>query len=320
MKSSITWHTDGTQWTLAVGTTLTFAIILYSARRELTLEAGVSLRPSVSPTEFPCQPCGPSTRSWGQCRIRWMSQAGVTHGTSCVTSSPFQIFPSFPARQCCSKILPKKDLAWDGTGEEKGRGARASRVSHFVCEVMDLSQEDQRWRFSREHPRFSPALPQKTNHPTLAAPESSYRRLEATSLHARWGAHCFVPGAVSYSPLWSGSFMPRGFWLWIITQHWMEPKKRGKQGWNPRNVENKNDRKQQESQSPKENRPLVWAWERGLPLAPTGWQSLCSKYHPSQSQGATLGHWALGHQICFLTWDPTLINRHVYLPSALTNP
>lgn len=107
------------------------------------------------------------------------------HGTSCVTSSPFQIFPSFPARQCCSKILPKKDLAWDGTGEEKGRGARASRVSHFVCEVMDVSQEDQRWRFSREHPRFSPALPQKTNHPTLAAPESSYRRLEATSLRAR---------------------------------------------------------------------------------------------------------------------------------------
>ena len=158
---------------------------MYSACRELTLEAGVSLRPSVGPTEFPCQPCGPPTGNWGQCRVRWMSQTGVMQGKSCVTPSPFQIFPSFSARQCCSKILPKKDLAWDGTGEEKGSGTRAARVPHFVGEVRDLSQEDQRWSFSWEHPRFSPALPQKTNHPTLAAPASSHRRLEATSLRAR---------------------------------------------------------------------------------------------------------------------------------------
>lgn len=173
-----------------------------------------------------------------------------------------------------------------GTGKEKGRGVRDCCTSHFVCEVRDLSREDQRWRFSWAHPHFSPPCQRKQITPPWC-PNSSCRHVEARSLWARWGARrwcleLLVTPSLEWQLLASG----------LLAMNHYSALDGAQEMWKTRTT---GSNKKPESQSPLENRPLGWAWGRGLTLAPTGWGSRCSKYHPTESQGATFGHWALGH-------------------------
>lgn len=94
-------------------------------------------RHSFRHAEFPHQPWGPPISS-NQHGVQWMCHIpGSCKGKDCVTPFPISDL-SFTLRRFWTKIVPKMNLEWDGTGEEKGRRAVAYGLSHLVCEVRDL--------------------------------------------------------------------------------------------------------------------------------------------------------------------------------------
>ena len=204
----------------------------------------------------------------------------------CVPPPWFQIFLSFPPRQCWSKILPKKNLAWVGQGRRK-EGKWETVAHHILCvNYKGTSPRKTRDGGSAGHTPASPQ-PRQRKQITLPCTNSSCRRVEARSLWAGWGARCWclellVTPSLEWQLLASG----------LLAMNHYSALDGAQEMWKTRTT---GSNKKPESQSPMENRPSGWAWGRGLTLAPTGWGSRCSKYHPTESQGATFGHWALGH-------------------------
>nr|KAF6387323.1 hypothetical protein mMyoMyo1_007832 [Myotis myotis] len=217
-----------------------------------------SLRPPFRPA-LAMPALGTPPRNSGRPCPVGVSQASHARENTELHPSPFQIFPS-PQGNFALKYFQRGNLGWHGTGEEKGRRAM-SMGSHFVCAV-------------REHP-----FPPRKTHDRgsagniLASPQPCQRK----QLTPPW-LHRTPPmdtlGQVR-GPIWCLELLP-SLLEWLLHASNLLALNRysaldrapecGKQGWNPRNLANKNDRKQQETRITK----AVAPWKVGPWSEPAG--------------------------------------------------
>lgn len=116
-----------------------------------------------------------------------------------------------------------------------------SMGSHFVCEVRDPSLP------KKSHDRGSAGS-------ILVSPQPCQRK-QVTPPRLHWTPPMDTPGQLR-GPIWCLELLPSSLeWLLhasnlLALNHYSaldRAQERGKQGWNPRNLANKNDKKQQEA-------------------------------------------------------------------------
>ena len=178
---------------MAVGTAFISAIISYSAHWELTLKAGSSLRPSVSPTELPYQPWGSTPQELGPAQ-RPVDVTDSGHMRK-VTVLPLPDFRSFfPSPQGNVGVKSFQRRTWHGWDRE---GERKCLLQRKQCVQKEQSLKQ--------------PVPQETRSAAWAGAETSGQAPGQQRLPVRVLLHRLVRNADSQGV---PGLLPQQLWGW----------------------------------------------------------------------------------------------------------